>query len=319
MTIGPPESSDSLTASADALRAAKLSLFGLLVTAVLQLVVYMFSGSVALLADTIHNFVDAATGLPLWVALAWGRRLPVRGYSYGYGRGEDLAAIVVVAAIAASAIGIGWQSIASLIDPRPMTNVWLVATAAIIGVIGNEVVAQYRLRVGRRTGSAALVAEGQHARADGLTSLAVLVAAIGVWSGFPQADGLVGLVITAAILLILKDVARQVWRRLMDAVDPELLGQVERAANEPDGVMGVNSVRARWIGHEIHAEVTIVAHCDVTLRAAHAIAEDARHAMLHAVPRLTDVTVHVDPCGHDGHDPHAELAHHDVSVTAATR
>jgi divalent metal cation (Fe/Co/Zn/Cd) transporter len=139
----------------------------------------------------------------------------------------------------------------------------------------------------------------------------------GVWLGVPRADPLVGLAITAAILLVLKDAVVQVWQRLMDAVDPDLLERARLAALGADGVEAVSEVRARWIGHTIHAEAFIVADCDLTLSQAHAVAERARHAMLHAVPKLASVTVHVDPCGHDGRDPHADLAHHDQRVAAA--
>ena len=179
------------------------------------------------------------------------------------------------------------------------------------GFIGNELVAQYRIRVGQRIGSAALVADGYHARTDGLTSLAVLLGAVGVWIGIPRADPIVGLLITGAILLVLKDATIQMWRRLMDAVDPQLVEQAAQAARGAEGVEEVSNVRARWIGHSIHAEALIVADADVSLREAHEIAERARHEMLHAVPKLTSVTVHVDPCGHDGLDPHETLAHHD--------
>jgi len=164
-------------------------------------------------------------------------------------------------------------------------------------------------------GSAALVADGYHARTDGLTSLAVLLGAGGVWLGFPRADPIVGLLITVAILLVLKDATVQMWRRLMDAVDPDLTRRAATAASGAYGVQRVSEVRARWIGHTIHAEALIVADCELSLRDAHEIAEDARHRMLHAVPKLTSVTVHVDPCEHDGADSHAALAHHDRSGT----
>ncbi len=302
---------DALTASAEGIRAVKLSLLGLGATALIQLAVVMISGSVALLADTIHNFADASTAIPLWLAFSIGRRAPTLRYTYGFGRAEDLAGVFVVLMIAASSAVAAWESVQKLIHPQPITNLGLVAAAAVVGFFGHELVAQYRIRTGERIGSAALVADGYHARTDGLTSLAVLLGALGVWLGFPQADPLVGVGITIAILLILKDAAVQIWHRLMDSVDPELLAQAEHAARSADGVQGVTQVRARWIGHTVHAEALITADCDLTLSQAHTVAEAARHAMLHAVPKLSSVTVHVDPCTHDGSDPHAALAHHD--------
>jgi cation diffusion facilitator family transporter len=308
----PSDSVDTaLEGSAEGIRAVKLSLAVLGVTAALQLVIVVVSGSVGLLADTIHNFADASTALPLWLAFSIGRRAATRRYTYGYGRAEDLAGVFVVLMIAGSAVVAGWESLQKLLHPDPVQYLGWVAAAGVLGCIGNELVARYRIDVGTRIGSAALVADGYHARTDGLTSLAVVLGAAGVWLGYPQADPVVGLVITLAILLVLKDAVYQIWQRLMDAVDPALLARAEAAARSADGVQSVSQVRARWIGHSIYAEALVVADADISLAAAHAVAERARHAMLHAVPKLSQVTVHVDPCSHYGVDPHADLAHHD--------
>jgi cation diffusion facilitator family transporter len=305
----------ALAGSTDGIRAVKWSLLGLGITAVLQLVVAVTSGSVAVLADTIHNFADASTAIPLWLAFWIGRRPPNLRYTYGYGRAEDLAGVFVLLMIVISAAVAFWESLQKLLQPTPIQHLGWVAAAGLLGFIGNEAVAQYRIRVGQRIGSAALVADGYHARTDGLTSLAVLVGAAGVWLGFGLADPLVGLLITVAILVVLKDAALQMWRRLMDAVDPLLVAQASAAASEAEGVQSVSAVRARWIGHAIHAEALIVADADLSLGEAHQVAERARHKMLHAVPRLNTVTVHVDPCGHDGRDHHADVAHHDAAET----
>ena len=305
---------DALEGSAEGIRAVKLSLVGLGITAVLQLAVFWFSGSVALLADTVHNFADASTSIPLWIAFSVGRRLPTRRYTYGYGRAEDLAGVFIVLMIAGSAALAGWESMWKLLRPEPMEYVGWVAAAGLIGFLGNELVAQYRIRTGQRIGSAALVADGYHARTDGLTSLAVLAAAGGAWLGYPMVDPLIGLVITVAILFVLKDAVLQVWRRLMDAIEPELLDRAEAAAAQADGVLAVSEVRARWLGHSIVAQVRIVADAGLTLADAHAVAEGARHAMLHAVPKLADVIVHVDPSDLDGLDAaHNALRHHQVA------
>ncbi len=301
---------DALAGSAEGIRAVKVSLIGLGVTSLLQLIVVLFSGSVALLADTIHNFADASTAIPLWLAFSLSRKPPTRRYTYGYGRAEDLAGVFVVLMIISSTIVAAWVSVERLINPHPITGLEWVAAAALVGFIGNEVVARYRIRAGERIGSAALVADGYHARTDGFTSLAVLFGAAGVWLGFPLADPLIGLGITVAILFVLKDASLQIWRRLMDGVDPKIVAGVENAARQAEGVIDVSSVKARWIGHSIHVEAEITADKDMSLSDAHAVAEDVRHAILHGVPKVAGVTVHVDPSPAAGLDPHARLAHH---------
>ena len=308
----PADSIDNaLTSTAEGIRAVKISLLALGITASLQLAVALTSGSVAVLADTIHNFADASTAIPLWLAFNVGKKPATTSYTYGYGRAEDLAGVFVLLMIVVSAVVAAGESIQRLINPAPIQNLGWVALAGLFGFAGNELVAQYRIRTGNKIGSAALVADGYHARTDGLTSLSVVLGAAGVWLGFPMADPIVGLAITVAILLVLKDSAIQMWRRLMDAVDPSLIETATQAATSAEGVQRISEVRARWIGHAIHAEALIVADASLPLSEAHRVAERARHAMLHAVPRLNSVTVHVDPSSPDGRDHHAELAHHD--------
>ncbi|HZV52387.1 MAG TPA: cation diffusion facilitator family transporter [Candidatus Dormibacteraeota bacterium] len=300
----------ALEASAEGIRAVEVSLAGLLLTAALQVVVFGLSGSIALLADTVHNGADALTAVPLWVAFALGRRRPTRRYTYGYGRAEDLAGIVIVAAIALSSGLALWESVSRLLHPRPVPYLPWVALAGLVGFAGNELVALYRVRVGRRIGSAALVADGLHARSDGLTSLAVVVGALGVAAGWPQADPVVGIGISVAILWILRGAARDVYRRLMDSVDPELVDEIERVLAEVPGVEQVEQVRVRWIGHRLRAEVGVVCDRDLSLVRAHAVAVEAHHRLLHRIPRLAEALVHVSPCSHDGSDPHLAIAHH---------
>lgn len=308
------DAADSLDAalegSSEGLRAVRWSLAGLGVTAVLQGVIVVFTGSVALLSDTLHNVADALTAVPLAIAFILGRRAPSRRFNYGYGRAEDLAGAAVVLTIAASAALAGYESIRRLLDPRDVEYLPAVAFAGVVGFVGNEAVARYRIRVGRRIGSAALVADGLHARTDGFTSLAVLVGAVGVALGWEAADPVVGLAITVAILAVLRSAAREVLNRLMDAVDPGLVAQAEHALGGVEGVERVSDVRLRWIGHALRAETRVVVDMARSVAEGHAIAEQARHALLHAVPRLGDVIVHVDPCGHDGTDPHGGLDHH---------
>ncbi|MFF4491551.1 cation diffusion facilitator family transporter [Streptomyces sp. NPDC001544] len=301
----------ALESSARGMRALWVSLAVLGGTALVQAVVVAVSGSVALLGDTVHNTADALTAVPLGIAFVLGRRAPTRRFTYGYGRAEDLAGLAIVVTIAASAVFAAWTAVDRLLDPRPVAHLPAVAVAALVGFAGNEWVARYRMRVGRAIGSAALVADGLHARTDGFTSLAVLVGAGGSALGWQLADPLVGLAITAAIGLVLRDAAREVFRRVMDAVDPALVDRAERALGEVAGVLEVGELRLRWIGHRLRAEVAVVVDGEATVRQAHAVAVEAEHALLHAVPRLTAALVHADPAPAPGHaDPHLPLAHH---------
>jgi cation diffusion facilitator family transporter len=281
----------ALEASAQGVRAVTTSLVALGITAVLQLVVVAISGSVALLADTIHNFSDALTAVPLWIAFVLGRRAATRRYTYGYGRAEDLAGLFIVGMIAVSAVVAGVEAVRRLLDPAPVEHLGWVAAAGLIGFLGNELVAVHRIRVGRQIGSAALVADGLHARADGFTSLAVLAGAGGVALGFPLADPIVGLLITVAILAVLRTAARDVYRRLMDAVDPALVDRAEQSLAATRG----GALRMRWIGHEIHAEADLDIDAAATLVEAHRLAHDAEHRLTHDVPKLHSAAIHAYP------------------------
>lgn len=300
----------ALEASSIGIRAVKISLAALMLTALLQVILVLITNSVALLADTIHNFSDALTSVPLWIAFVLGRRVATRTHTFGYRRAEDLAGLFIVAMIAFSAGLAAWESINRLINPHPISNIELVVAAGIIGFAGNELVASYRIRTGKRIGSAALVADGYHARTDGFTSLAVVLGAIGVLLGFPQADPIVGLLITVAILFVLKDAVRQVFGRLMDAVDPSLVELVEATAAAVPDVEGVNDIRLRWIGHRLDAALHVVVDCDMSVADGHRVGEEVRHALFHEMKGLDRVIVHIDPCGHDGRDAHLVTAHH---------
>lgn len=300
----------AIETSAEGIRAVKISLVALLLTAAAQAVVVLMSGSVALLGDTLHNVADALTAVPLWIAFALGRRPPTRRYTYGFGRAEDLAGVFIVLTIAFSAIIVFVESIDRLLHPQQVRDLGLVFAASVVGFVGNELVALYRIRVGRKIGSAALVADGLHARIDGLTSLAVMLGAAGVAAGYPAADAIVGLLIALAILTILKSAARDVYERLMDAVSPELVDAIERVLRGIEGVENVGEVRVRWIGHALRAEVNLSLDASLTLRDGHALAVHAHHVLLHEIPRLGYATVHTSPSHGAEEDPHAEIAHH---------
>lgn len=291
-------------------RTLVISFVALAATAAIQLVVVLLSSSIALLGDTLHNFADALTAVPLGIAFTVGRRAPTRRFTYGYGRAEDLAGLFVVVLMLASAVVAGYEAIRRLAHPQQVGHLWLVALAALIGFVGNELVAHYRITVGRRIGSAALVADGLHARTDGLTSLAVLLGAGGVALGFQRADAIVGLLITLAIVRALRQAAREVFARMMDGIDPELLDQVEAVIAAAPGVVGVGEVKVRWIGHALRAECEIVVPADLTVVQAHQIADETEHRLLHDVRRLTSAIVHADPQPEPGMDHHELSGHH---------
>jgi cation diffusion facilitator family transporter len=299
---------DALLADQAGRRALAVSLCGLLATGVIQAVIVGFTGSVGLLADTVHNLADALTAVPIGLAFWAARRPPTTRYTYGYGRSEDLAGLAVVAAMTASAAVAAWQATERFIHPHQVRDLPWVAAAGVIGFIGNEVAARYRIRVGTRIGSAALTADGRHARADGFTSLAVVAGAAGVALGWPQADPVIGLLITVAILAVLRGAIRDIYRRLMDAVDPALTDQIQRETLAVPAVLGCDGIRIRWIGHELHAELNITVDGGLTVGQAHDITEDARHQLLHHIGRLTEAVIHVNPP--DGAQAHARTAHH---------
>ncbi|MGB4333689.1 MAG: cation diffusion facilitator family transporter [Chromatiaceae bacterium] len=282
-----------MESSAKGIRALKISLVGLGITALLQVVVVLYSGSVALLADTIHNFADAGTSIPLWIAFALAKRGANRRFTYGYGKTEDVAGVIIVAVILFSACVAGYEAILKLISPEPMAHLGWVAVAALIGFIGNEAVAVYRIRVGRDIGSAALIADGQHSRVDGFTSLAVLIGVIGAWLGYPLADPLVGIGITLAILFIVKDAAKAVWHRLIDGIEPGILDDITHATGHVAGVLVVRSVRARWVGHKVYSDVAIAVDPNMSVQVADAIAHEVELSVREQVRSLGEVVVRV--------------------------
>lgn len=289
-------------ATRQGVRATWLSLGGLALTAVLQLAIVAVTGSVALLADTIHNFTDCLTAIPLLIAFRLGRRPPSRRYPYGYHRAEDLAGIFIVAMILASSVLAALEAVQRLVHPRAMTHPGLVLAAGVIGALGNEGVSVYRIRVGRRIGSTALVADGLHARTDGLTSLAVVGSAIGAMAGVERADAVLGLLITVVILSTLVQAARSVLHRILDGTEETTITLIESVAAAVPGVEHVTGAKARWTGHQLRAELSIDVEPSMSVEAGHDIAEGVRGALLSGVPRLSEANVHVDP--HE-HGPHA--------------
>ncbi|MGW5361753.1 cation diffusion facilitator family transporter [Actinopolymorpha pittospori] len=300
----------ALEASRRGLRALWISFAALLVTAVIQAGLVVVTGSVALLGDTLHNVADALTAVPLAIAFVLGRRAVTRRFTYGLGRAEDLAGLVIVLVIATSAALAAWEAVDRLSHPREVTNLGWLAVAGVVGFAGNELVARYRIRVGRQIGSAALVADGVHARTDGFTSLAVLLSAGGLSLGWTWADPLVGLAITAAIVSVLWGAAREVFGRLLDAVDPDLSRLAEQVAGETFGVRAVQHLRLRWVGHALHAEVDVTVDADLSVVDAHEITHAVEHRLLHALPRLARASIHANPLGPAGELAHSRVTHH---------
>src|SRR5215207_2705163 len=294
-----------------ALRAVKVSAAGLGLTAAVEFAFVAASGSVALLADGLHNLGDVFTTATLWVAFLVGRRQPDRGHTFGFARAEDVAGVLVVLAIAASAVVAAVESVAKLAGGvPPLRNPGWALAAALVGVAGNEAVAQYKLRVGRRINSLPLEADGHHSRVDGLASLAAAAGIAGAWAGWPAADPLAGLLLSAVIAWVLVGTTRDVLDRLLDRVDPEVIDQVERAAGSVAGVEAVHATRARWVGRSLHVLVHAEVNPDLPLRAAHDLGEQARHAIFHAVPGVAAVDLHLDPAGLAEHDSHGRTLHH---------
>ena len=289
--------------------AVKWSFAALTVTAVLQLFVVFATGSVALLADTIHNFADATTAIPLAIAFLLARKRPSARFTFGYGRVEDLAGVAVVLTILGSAIVAGYQSLERFLHPQDVSYLWAVIAASIIGFIGNEAVAIFRIRVGREIQSAALIADGYHARVDGWTSLAVLFGAVGVWLGYPLADPIVGLIITAAIFGIVIQSGKSIFTRMLDGAEPQVIDEIRHVAAHVPEVKEVSEVRARWLGHRLHAEINLAVNPQMTIAQAHAVATEVRHQLLHRLSYLSLVVIHVDPADQSGEAHHRIEGH----------
>jgi cation diffusion facilitator family transporter len=297
--------------TARGLYAVKWSFTGLMATALFQILIVWLSGSVALLADTIHNFGDAATAIPLGFAFLLSRRKPNKRFTYGYGRAEDLAGLLIVFLILLSAALVAYESISRLLFPQPVEFPAAVAVASIVGFLGNELVAKFRIKIGKEIGNAALIADGYHARADGFTSLAVLFGAFAVWEGYPLADPLIGLFITIAVLRIVWDSGKSVCLRMLDGVEPEIVDEIRQTVRKIEKVKDVTEVRVRWIGHRLYADVNIAVDPLISVEQGHAIAIEVRHRMMKELNYLSNVVIHIDPLGSAGEVFH-RLPEHEI-------
>lgn len=299
----------SIIATQKGIWAVKWSFFWLFLTALFQIAVVIFSGSVALFADTIHNIADAATAIPLWIAFKFSLKKPGKRFTYGYGRVEDLAGVTIVLIILFSAILAGYEAVQRIIHPQTIQHLWAVIIASVIGFLGNEAVAIFRIKTGKEIGSAALITDGYHARIDGITSLAVLFGAVGVGLGFPLADPIIGLVITIAILKIVWDSVKTVFIRLLDGVEPEIIDEIYHTIRHQAAVENISEVRARWIGHRLHAEINLTINSQLTIEQGHEIVLQVQHQLLHSIPYLSTVIIHVDPVSEAGEEYHHFFEH----------
>jgi len=297
------------------LRAVQISTVGMLLVSAIQFAIATIGGSAGLFADALHNFGDVFTTIALWIAFVISNRTANQRYTYGYYRAEDLAGIFIVLVIIASATASAVESVQKLISGNTPTQIYLSMAAALVGVAGNELLAQYKISVGKRINSVPLIADGQHSRIDGLTSLAAFVGLVGVELGFPKADPIAGIVITIVIVTVVFSTSRSVLQRLLDAVDPHIVPTIITTALAVPGVEQVTDIRARWVGHTLHVVMNIEVDAELTLSKAHAIAEEVRHRLFHDIKGISEVLIHTDPSSVSG-DHHQEMAHH---VQAAQR
>ncbi|MGZ3617576.1 MAG: cation diffusion facilitator family transporter [Ktedonobacteraceae bacterium] len=291
------------------LRAVQISTAGMLLVSVIQFAIAWIGGSAGLFADALHNFGDVFTTIALWIAFVISNRAANQRYTYGYYRSEDLAGIFIVLVIIASAAASAIESIQKLTSGNVPTQIYLSMAAALVGVAGNELLAQYKISVGKRINSVSLIADGHHSRIDGFTSLAAFIGLVGVLLGFPKADPIAGIVITLVIVTVVFSTSRSVLQRLLDAVDPHIVPSIITFASSVPGVEQVTGVRARWVGHTLHVIMNIEVDAEMTLSKAHAIAEEVRHRLFHDIKGLSEVLIHTDPSSASG-DYHQELAHH---------
>ena len=235
-------------------RAVAVSAIGLGATGLVELLLAVFTGSVGLLGDAIHNLSDVSTSAVVFLGFRLSRRPPTEKYPYGLERAEDLAGIGIAAVIWASAAFAGYESVRKLIEHGHTSHVAAGIIGAVLGILGNQVVARYKLVVGRRINSATLIADARHSWLDALSSAGALLGLIAVALGLPWGDPLAGLVVTAFICHVGYEVTKDVVNRLADGIDPEVITTAEAAAGSVPGVIHAHA-RARWTGRTLRVEI----------------------------------------------------------------
>ena len=289
---GPTDSWDPFppTARADdgahrtqANRAVGVSAVGLGLTGLAELAIAILSGSVGLLSDALHNLSDVSTSLAVFLGFRWSKRAASPSHPYGYERAEDLAGLAVALVIWASAAVAGFVSIHKLTEHGRTSHLGFGIGAAAIGILGNQVVARYKRRVGARIRSVTLLADARHSWLDALASLGALIGLVGVATGLKWADGVAGLVVTVFIIHVGYEVTSELAGHLMDGVEPEILERAEAAALSVDGVSHVH-VRGRWAGRSLLIEVDGFVSSRTTLAEAEKLGSLVRGAVSSAVP-----------------------------------
>jgi cation diffusion facilitator family transporter len=284
-----PRTTDDADERRQANRALAVSGIGLTVTGVVELVIAVFTGSVGLLGDALHNLSDVSTSLLVFLGFRSSRKAPTDRYPYGFERAEDLAGIGIALVIWASAVFAGIESVRKLIDQGPTVHVGVGIVGAALGIVGNQVVARYKLVVGRRINSATLVADAKHSWLDALSSAGALVGLVAVAFGQRWGDPVAGLAVTAFILHVGWEVTSDVVHRLLDGVDPALLTAAEDAAASVAGVQHVHA-RARWTGRTLRVELEGWVDGGLPVREADELGQRVAEAVGSAVPEVRSLT-----------------------------
>jgi cation diffusion facilitator family transporter len=294
----------------DAVRAVVVSAVALGIASAVEFAAAFTGHSAGILADALHNAGDVLTTGILLVSFWLGRRPATRRFPAGFGRIEDVATLLIVVVIVVTAGVAGWESIQRFLFPRPLGNVPFALFAAGVGVVANLSVSEYKIRVGRSINSGALEADGIHSRIDALVSAG---AAIGVGlaaGGVGWADPIAGLAITGMILYILAGTVRDLFYRMMEAVDPKVIEEIEEHARSVPGVLGVHDIRARWVGRQMAVVLHVDCDPSLSLKQAHDLAVEVEHEVGHAVP-AGRLDVHMDPgTGHHHHEVESADSHH---------
>jgi cation diffusion facilitator family transporter len=270
-------------------RAIGVSAVGLAVTGLVELLLAVLTGSVGLLGDAIHNLSDVSTSAVVFLGFRLSRRPPTEKYPYGLERAEDLAGVGIAVVIWASAAFAGFESVRKLIEHGHTTNVGLGIAGAVLGIIGNQVVARYKMRVGKRINSATLIADARHSWLDALSSAGALVGLIAVGLGQSWGDPVAGIAVTLFICHVGYEVTADVMRRLADGVDPDVITTAEAVAGSVPGVVHAHA-RARWTGRTLRVEIEGWVDPDMTARDADTLGRQVADELSRQLPDAGSLT-----------------------------
>jgi cation diffusion facilitator family transporter len=284
-----PTTRDDVQERREANRAVAVSAIGLAATGVIELLLAILTGSVGLLGDAIHNLSDVSTSAVVFLGFRLSRKGPTERYPYGLDRAEDLAGIGIAVVIWASAAFAGFESVRKLLEHGPTSHVALGIFGAALGIVGNQVVARYKLVIARRINSATLVADARHSWLDALSSLGALVGLVAVTLGFRWGDPIAGIAVTLFICHVGYEVTADVVHRLADGVDPAVISSAETAAGAVDGVVHAHA-RARWTGRTLRVEIEGWVDPDLTVSGADALGRQVALAVARQLPDMGSFT-----------------------------